>query len=253
MTGICLVIFLIYRIIVGSDSDICKDVRIKIIPDAEIQYISSEEIKLQVSAQYPELLGTQISQIEIDKIKNIISENLFVSDVRVYKSLDAEIIAEVKQREPIVRVFTSKGKAFMLDRQGFLMPVPDWHGCPLLCAGGNIVLEPDSFFSKNIQNPAFAKRSVFSILNSIYLVTLALNSDNRFNDLISQIYVNEQNEIELIPVFGDFIVFLGLPEQIPEKLERLYIFYTKLFPYIDMSIYKQLNLTIANQLILTKK
>lgn len=253
MTVISLVIFLLYRIITGSDNELCKDFRVKVIPSGEIQFISSEEIKLQVTTHYHELQGTEISQIKLNKIKDIIAENLFVRDVRVYKSLDAEIIAEVKQREPLVRVFNSKGKAFMLDRQGYLMPVPDWRGLPLLCAGGNIVIEPDSFFSKNIQNPAFAKRTIFSILNSVYLVALTLNSDNRFNDLISQIYVNEHYEIELIPVFGDYTVLLGIPEQVPEKLERLYIFYTRLFPYIDMSLYRQLNLTISNQLILQKK
>jgi cell division protein FtsQ len=248
-----LVIFLINRVIISSDTAICEDFRIIVHVRGEREYVSSDDLKASVRIGYHELQGTNISEINLVKVKEIIEKNPFVKKVKVYKSLDGEIIAEVEQREPLLRLFNASGKAFMIDDGGDVMPVPDNSGLSVICAGGNLNIEPDSFMGASIHSHAYADQLVFKQLNSVFIVASALHSSENFSELISQIYVNEDNEIELIPVIGDFSVFFGMPEQTNEKLDKLHIFYTQLFPYINMNDYRNIDLTISNQLIMKKK
>jgi cell division protein FtsQ len=251
--GIAALLVFANRMINSYDESVCTDFRVNIINSSEESFVSPEELKQEVKTQYHEPQGIQMSEIDLEKIAQIISTNPYVRKVKTYKSLDAVIIADVEQREPLVRAFNMQGKSFIIDMKGDIMPIPQLGKLNLLCAGGYIDIEPDSFTGVNVQTPGFDDMNVFKALNSVYLTALALKNDIHFSEMISQIYVNNEYEIELIPVVGDFILFFGTPDKAKEKIDKMHILYTRLVPFIDMKAYGRVDLTIDNQLVLQKK
>jgi len=250
---IFVILFVLFsKMISKSDKTVCQDFRIEILNVTEETYITSEELMSKVISEYHELKGVPMSEISLDKVKEIISSSPFVKRVKVYKSLDASIIAEVEQRDPLVRVFNKVGKAFVIDENGDIMPVPVGKSSHIICASGNINTEPDSLWGRNVQTLMPSENGLTMMLNSIFIIARALQSDVHFSALISQIYLNEMFELELIPAIGDFSILFGQAVEITEKLEKLYILYTKMLPYMDMSAYKEVDLTLKNQIVLKK-
>lgn len=246
------VVVFVVKMIRSSEDIICHDFRVVITTHGENEYVTADELMAKVKSEYQELAGTNISDIDFEKVRNILASDPFVRKVVVYKLPDASVKAEVEQREPLVRIFNSEGKAFMIDMNGDIMPVPPFQSLSLICASGQIHVQPEAIWGKNVKTLALSEDNAYRVLNSVYLVALGIYSDESFSDLISQLYVNSDMEIELIPAIGNFCVYFGMPDQILEKLNKLYIFYTKLFPYIDMGKYKKVDLTIENQLVLQK-
>jgi len=250
---VCVIGFLIYRTVSSHDESVCQEFRIEITNSNNHAYIQVEDLKHMVQSQYHPLEGTNMREIELDRIREIIASNPFVSKVKVYKSLDLCITAEVEQREPLVRVFNMAGKAFMIDTKGEIMPVPESHSLNLVCAGGRIDIDPDTLIGVNVQSFGNTHNKSLSALNSVFNVAGIIASDEHFSDLISQIYVNEKYDIELIPTIGDFVIFFGQADNHEEKMQKLYIIYTRILPYRDLSIYKHIDISIKNQLIFKKK
>jgi cell division protein FtsQ len=250
---VCIIAFLIYRTVNTHDESVCQGFKIEITNANKYAYVHPVELEHMVQSQYHHLEGTKMSEIELDRIREIIISNPFVSNAKVYKSLDLYITAEVEQREPLVRVFNMNGKAFMIDTSGDIMPVPVRQSLNLICAGGKIDIEPDSLKEANVHVFENSDNKSLKSLYSIFRLATILSADEHFSDLISQIYVNEEYELELIPTIGDFVIFFGQADYHEEKMQKLHIIYTRLLPYKDMSIYKNIDLSIKNQLILQKK
>ncbi len=246
------VIWFVHKIIRSSEEMVCSDFSVEIVNSESQVFINTDELKASVKSQYNDIVGASMGEIDFERIRNIIAANPFVRKVVVYKSPDAVVKAEVEQREPLVRVFNSDGRSFIIDVNGDIMPVPSGQTLSLVCAGGQIRVHPDSIWGKNVQTLALDKNSSYRILNSVYLVAKGLFTDEIFIDLIAQIYVNDEQQLELYPALGNFYISFGMPNEINEKLNKLYIFYTQLFPNIDMNQYKKIDLTVANQLVLQK-
>lgn len=80
-----------------------------------------------------------------------------------------------------------------------------------------------------------------------------IQDDEFWDSMIEQINITEDGAVEIVPRIGDHIVYLGKPELLEEKLERLRIFYEKGLNKIGWNKYTRINLEFSNQIICTKK
>jgi cell division protein FtsQ len=69
---------------------------------------------------------------------------------------------------------------------------------------------------------------------------------------IAQIYVNEQNEFELVPRIGNHIILLGTAEDLDDKFRRLVAFYRYGLNKIGWNKYNVINIKYKNQVVCSK-
>ncbi|HPD95525.1 MAG TPA: cell division protein FtsQ, partial [Tenuifilaceae bacterium] len=69
----------------------------------------------------------------------------------------------------------------------------------------------------------------------------------------SQLYVNNSNNIELVPTVGPHIVLLGNLVNFKNKLAKLELLYKKALPVEGWNKYSVINLKYSNQIVCTKR
>ena len=80
-----------------------------------------------------------------------------------------------------------------------------------------------------------------------------INNDKFWKAQISQVYVVDQNNIELIPRVGPHTILLGSLDDYELKMEKLKLFYEQALTEEGWNKYKQINLKYRNQIVCTKR
>jgi len=78
-------------------------------------------------------------------------------------------------------------------------------------------------------------------------------NDELWRAQIAQVYVDNPNNIELIPRVGPHTIILGSADNFEHKLAKLRIFYQTALPEEGWNKYKQINLKYSNQIVCTKR
>jgi cell division protein FtsQ len=92
-----------------------------------------------------------------------------------------------------------------------------------------------------------------SILKDIYQLVNYLNSDSFWSAQIDQIYVDNDDELDLIPRLGNNVIHLGTIENFKGKLLNLETFYKKVLPEVGWNKYELINLEFKDQIVCRKR
>jgi cell division protein FtsQ len=66
-------------------------------------------------------------------------------------------------------------------------------------------------------------------------------------------YVNTDSEIELIPRVGDHTILIGNTNNLEEKMQNLFVFYTQAMKKAGWNEYEMINLKYRGQVVCSKK
>jgi len=92
-----------------------------------------------------------------------------------------------------------------------------------------------------------------SILKDIYSLVNYINDDNFWSAQIDQIWVDNNDEIDLIPRVGNQLVHLGSAANFVGKLRNLHAFYDKVLPEVGWNKYSLINLEFKDQIVCKKR
>lgn len=214
---------------------ICKDVKVYI-PGNEY-FIDRQEIDNIVNEK--ELIGRSLESINIHSLEARLKDNPFVQSARVFEDMDGIIEVEISQREPILRILNHNNQDFYVDEQGLKIPLSENFTAMVLVANG-FIEEP---FGGRVDtlHTALAK--------AIFKTADYIRKDSLWSAQIAEIYVNQQQELELIPRVGNQRILLGDADSLDNKFRNLYIFYKKALPQAGWGTYKTINIKYANQVI----
>ena len=79
-----------------------------------------------------------------------------------------------------------------------------------------------------------------------------ISQDEFWNAQVSQLFVNDEKEFELIPRVGNHEIIFGEAEKIPFKFDKLMVFYKEALPKTGWNEYSTINLKFKNQIVCTK-
>lgn len=213
-------------------ASVCTKVNIEIADDSTDGFLSPKEIKniLEQKKLYP--LNNPMRYVDTRRIETELKSSSFVKDVQCYKTQDGHVCIRLTQLLPIVRIQSIKGDDYYVDDNGRIMR-NDKYAADLIVATGHITKE-------------YAQKKLASIVRYI-------NHSELWNSQVEQLYVLPDGTIEMIPRVGDHVVYLGEPEHIQEKLERLDLFYQNVLNKVGWNKYRYINLEFDNQIICKKK
>ena len=218
----------------------CKEVKI-VIPGT-YNFIERAEIdKILLNTQGP-LIGRMLNKININEIEEVLKANPLIEKAKEFADMNGVVNIQVKQREPVLRVFNLTNQDFYIDRNGYKIPTSPSFTARVLVSNG--------FILENFGNKVDTLRT--RLAKDLYRTALFIENDTLWNHQIEQLYVNQQNEIEMIPRVGDHKIILGDADSLENKFRNLLIFYKKALPQVGWDTYKTISIKYANQIVCEK-
>lgn len=217
------------------------------------KFITPEEIEsYTVTAGKSNVIGKELSEIDVRKIEKNILGNPYVAKAEVFITPGGVLKINIRPRVPLLRVFNRFGQSFYIDDQAFM--IPSGKPARVLVANGNIgeVYMPSRrlFILENLQKDSAAISRC--LINRLFLLALYISKDDFLRSFVQQIYVNEREEFELIPLVGNLSIIFGGVDSMDEKFENIRIFYRQGLLNMGWDKYKSINVKFKNQIICNK-
>ena len=177
-------------------------------------------------------IGEEMNSINTKIIEKELSHLPLIDNVECYKTSNQKIAIDINQRFPLLRVMSNNGESYYVDFKAKIMPLVK-HPIYVPIVTGSI--------DKNM-----AKNQIFKLGQFI-------NNNPFWRSQIEQINITPTKEVEIVPMVGDHIIFLGRAEEYDDKFKRLKIFYEKALNVVGWNKYDRISLEFSNQIICTKK
>ncbi len=239
---ICLsgLVVLMSFISVKQQSITCKNIKI-LIPGAD-NFIEREEVDGILNQSQGRLIGRKLEQINLETIEKSIKANPYIARATVFADMDGVIHIEIQQRQPILRVINSNDQDYYIDRDGLKMPVSGNFTANVLVANGRIM----EHFSGKVDT------LITKLAADLYKTALYIKSDTLWDSQIEQLFVNDKNDIELVPRVGIQRIILGTADSLDVKMKNLLAFYKQAMPKVGWDTYKTINVKYTNQIVCEK-
>ena len=252
---ILMIIPILYLIIIpiylsySTNSKLCGGVVVDIDDSSDYHFVTRKQLLNLAYGNSSKILGRPVKDISVRDIENRINILRELKVAEVYKTIDGNIHIYADQREPVMRVMPDGGGDFFIDEDGVVVRRRNLYNPRLHIVGGNInissaMLNGVSILDTSIKN---------SILKDIYHLVDYINDDDFWSAQIDQIYVDGNDEIDLIPRVGNQIVHIGSIDNMKGKLRNLEAFYDKVLPEVGWNKYSVINLEFKDQIVCKRR
>ncbi len=234
--ALALLAYILFAVLVmnpASGRGVCKAMDVEVLDTLERHFITRGDVAVILSNSGMTPVGKKMNEINTEAIEEKLRENKLIKKVECYKTSGGKIKIEIRQKIPILRIFSNSG-SYYVDSEGGVMPVTGVNFAAYVpVATGYIEKE-------------FAT-------SGLYKFALFLHDDKFWNTQIEQIYIAPNQDLEFTPRVGNHQVILGKMEQVEENLEKLRLFYDKGLDEVGWNRYSVINLKYKNQVVCTKK
>ena len=209
-----------------NNNRLIEDIDVVIQPNFSF-YISTDSIKKSIN----KYIYTSKDSISLTKIEDELDKNTFVEKSQVYTMVDNKLFVNVKQKEPVARIITNDS-IFYLDKNSNFMSLSKLHSADV---------------------PIIFGFNQFSDLDYLTKVSLMIRDDKFLNQNITQIIINDNQQINLKLSGLNTYIELGHNNKLEKKIQNLKAFYNRAVRKNDMEKYKEVNLQFENQVVAVKK
>ena len=209
-----------------NNSRIINKIHVKIIPNSSY-FISADSIRNSIN----KYILTSKDSISLSKIEQEIDKNTYVEKSQVYMKIGQELNVDIKQKEPIARVITSDS-IFYLDKNSNFMSL-------------------SKLKSSNV--PIIFGFNEHSDLKYLTEISLIIKNDEFLNKNISQIFIKDDQKIDLKMRGNNTIIEFGNNNRLKNKTQNLKAFYNRAISKNEIDKYKKINLRFENQVVVVKK
>jgi cell division protein FtsQ len=226
----------------------CGGITISIDDSSDYHFVSKREIAGLIAQNNTKIIGQPIRYISLPEIENRIAQLRELKEVEVYTTIDRVLHVSVDQRNPVMRVIADGGD-FFIDEAGIVIRRRGLYTPRLHIVGGNIRITGPMINGVSVLDTSIKH----SILKDIYQFVNYLNNDSFWSAQIDQIYVDNDDEINMIPRLGNNVIHLGTIENYEGKLRNLEVFYKKVLPDVGWNKYDLINLEFKDQIVCRKR
>jgi cell division protein FtsQ len=246
MVALLLVLLVAVAIFWSSISSTAKNrivesMDIVILPENQALFLNQTIISDSVQSIIGNPSGRSASDINIQKLEARLNKIPAVRKAEVYIALDGILKIKIEERTPVVLVQNVNEQEFYLDSQGVIIPNTSSKFCDVLVASGNI---RNAMASGKIIGGETAK--------NIVAVAKFIAADSLWNAQFQQLYVDNYNDLILIPRIGKHSIVVGNGANLPQKFGNLRLFYDQGLKSTGWDRYKSVDISNLNQVVGTR-
>jgi cell division protein FtsQ len=207
----------------------CNRVEIRIYPEDELFFVTSQRVQeLLMDEQRQSPVGKPLKTLNLKYLEGRIKRHPAVEKANVYTHLDGRLIAEVWQKEPIIRIHAGNGYGYYLDKSGHEFPLSKQYSARVMVATGNI----DT-----------------AVVRKLYTLACFVHENPFWKAQIEQIFVNDGKDLILIPKVGRSKLIIGDTERLEEKLNDLRIVQKDALTAVGWNKYSSINVKFKDVVI----
>ena len=214
----------------------CKKINIVIEGNNENRLITPQEIYALIApnvVESPE--GKPFDRINFKKIEDRVRANRLVKTCQAHRDLSGEMTIDIEEHTPIARVTSNNRQDDYVTEKGeFIGISPHYTVRTLLLSGNYFELVSNLKGSKS--------KPILNLINSI-------NDDAFWKAQISQLVVEKDGGITLIPEIGNHQIEFGMGIEIEAKFKKLKILYKEILPVKGWDKYKKISVKYRNQIV----
>jgi len=252
---ILFIIPLLYLIIIpvflaaSANSRNCGGIIIDINDSSDYHFVTKRQLLNLAYGNSTRIAGKPVKEVSVSAIENRINVLRELKKAEVYISIDGMVHVYVEQRTPVMRVMPGDGGDFFVDEEGVVVRRRNLYNPRLHIVEGNVNITSAMLNGVSVLDTAIRH----SILKDIYALVNYINDDNFWSAQIDQIYVDGNDEIDLIPRTGNQVVHLGSTDNFKGKLRNLEAFYDKVLPEVGWNKYSVINLEFKDQIVCKRR
>lgn len=231
------VVMLMSAVQIKSSEYACQ--QLQIIVRGEDSFVDQNTMEKVIVQNHGTLVGRTLETLPIHQIENDLQEIPYVKNVTVSMDINGLLKIVIDQRKPILRIINEIGNGFYLDQEGLKMPYSLQYVPKVPVANGKIK-ENMTAVLDTIQTDQ---------LKDLFKIAKYVHQDSIWSYQITQLYVNSNNEIELVPRMGNQKIVIGDGSNLDKKFEKLLIFYDIILPKAGVETYKAVYLNFEGQLV----
>lgn len=234
--------FLLISGIVKEQTNQCKAVQIDFKDEKLINMIDRKEVYASLwpgrSELYP--VGKNTASFDLFSLENTLVKNPWIQEADVYFDNQHILHVDIKQKNPVARLFTAEGYSYYIDDRYNLLPLKQTD---------HIVLP---VFTNFYVNPAGMKKSDSMLLARVVSLSNFISNDPFWLAQIESVYIRPDNGFELSTQIGDHTVDLGIRSEWEPMFKKLKLLYQKFSQEDSWSRYALINLQFRDQVVCEK-
>ena len=253
------VLILVYLIVVSGfmsekqTGQLINSLDITILDTDKSHFIDENDVREMLYGSQIPLLGEKSGKIHLKRIEEKLRQQQIILTAEVYTAERGVLHIDVRQREPFVRIFNSRGQSYYFDHGGNIIPVSRSFSPFVLVVNGHInepftVGQTKNLWDFNHNSLSSRQRCIYEI----FKLATYIDQDDFWRSQIQQIYVTASGEFELIPRVGSHIIEFGRADDTEEKFYKLQLLYLQGFNQLGWNLYSRINLKYNNQVVCIK-
>jgi len=227
----------------------CGGIVINITDSSDYHFVTERQLLNLAYGNTGRILGQPVKDVPVAEIESRINILRELKVAEVYMTIDGTMHVFVDQRDPVMRVIPDNGGDYFIDEEGVVVRSRNLYTPRLHIVGGNVNISPAMLNGVSILDTSIKN----SILRDIYQLVNYINDDNFWSAQIDQIYVDSNDEIDLIPRVGNQLVHLGTIENYKGKLTNLEAFYDEVLPEVGWNKYSLIDLEFKDQIVCKRR
>jgi cell division protein FtsQ len=228
-----------------------------------IEYPSDTLFTEDQLAQYVQkncvsIVGKSFDSVNLTDFERIVDKYPYLEDADVINN-KGTLIIKAKQEKIVAKIFNQNNEQFLLAESGKLVPSLNNTAGRIVVANGSISNKyVENYRVKETKDTSKAKSNIpkyHNTLYSIWRIARFIENDSFWKAQIGQIYVNENQEIELVPTVGEHVILFGRIKQqedtdrvIAERFGNLKNIYAQGFRITGWDKYQTINLKFGTEI-----
>lgn len=230
---------------------VCTHFEIKVRSQSGNYFMHAGDFRTLIVKDLDTIEGRHISPEKLQTVHTLIHSMPFVKHANIYRTINNELRADIRLRDPLMRVINRHNQSYYVDTQGYMFPLSGTHTARVMIVSGHVGAVYEA--GKNIRNLDEDKDQKHrDTMNDLFLLASYIHHDPFWRALIDHIAILENGKFEMIPKNGVHIIEFGYADNIVDKFNKLRFFYVNGLPEIGWHYYNRINLEFNQQVICSK-
>ena len=181
--------------------------------------------------------GKPLKELDLRALERRLEKEPWVADAELYIDRNRTLHVQIREREPVARIFTSEGLTFFIDSTMGMIPVNPSH-TPRVTV----------FTGLPVNGRAWGRRDSL-MMAEVRDLACTIASDSILSALVEQVDSDPVKGFVLVPKMGEHSIFIGDGRDLSDKIRRLKIFYRQVLSRTGWSMYRELDLRFQGQIV----
>ncbi len=222
----------------------CQGLKVHITDSARLSFVSEGDIKKYME-DYGPFIGKLVDDVDLQQIETIMLDKSAILGCEAYMDRSGYLNIEIGQREPAIR-FQKGEQGFYADEKGFIFPLQTSYTSRVPIIDGAVPIKAGNGFKGK---PDTEKEQLW--LNRI-IALVAYMQTNGWSKRISQITVQPDGNLVLVPAEGKEKFIFGAPDRFEAKFDRIRTYYEAVVPSLEKISYGVVDVRFDKQIICKK-